>query len=693
MKSLALLFLPLLVGATATGHLGHSTAPRADEDPSLGYRYKPVCRDSAVVGVCEAVPTQSWVATVAITSLDMKSYCNAGDDTKANPDVHPTYSRSGAPSGININSSTGVVTGTPAAGGTGYMTVNCTNDLGTYVVTVAYSVSPPGVTGVVAAGYFVDCEVGSDSNLGTNPSSPWRHLSKLTGLPVGTDAWLKADKECVNQTLNINWSGTTGDHVVVGSYYTSSGVAYQLVPSSTLTLSPRTYTWSDTQAVIKGTYNSACSRTLSGNVLASTTCKVDTAGAFPPTRFAPLVTLNCSYCEVQSIHITEGAGRGLELGRVGSGQSVAAGYHDRWVRYMWVDQHATGSIQVFPGTNDWLFGNIFEKCCASQDKADAITTGHASQIQVGTYDVGQNGVWLNMGMLIENNDIGPGWGEGIIVSKSGKVNVRGNRVGSTTDVPIYMAECANCVIEYNVVWGGHLPGRGGAADSLPAENGFYGYMEPAFVQSNSNLNDLVIRGNLFANTANCIKLSQAPMLVSGVQKAFTSAKVYSNTCINMSTGANVRNDIAGRIGPNGIHFRNNIFYNEAGGTLCEATTPAAAGLDWDYNYWGSTPTASCRGTHDPTAGNPLFTGSGFNTKTSNTTPPVIADFVLQSGSPALATGVALSSTILSTADFPTYTRITTAQQVACTNFDLTGFGRDAVCRVADSPPDAGALGR
>jgi hypothetical protein len=87
---------------------------------------------------------------------------------------------------------------------------------------------------VTATGYFVDCKAGNDSNSGTSHSAPWLTLGKANSAitKTGSDLWLKSDTVCEDQRLIVDWSGTTADHAIVGTYYVSGGVAYQNSPDS-----------------------------------------------------------------------------------------------------------------------------------------------------------------------------------------------------------------------------------------------------------------------------------------------------------------------------------------------------------------------------------------------------------------------------------------------------------------------------
>ena len=69
--------------------------------------------------------------------------------------------------------------------------------------------------GVVAEGYFVDCDAGSDSAAGTSHTAPWRTLAKVsdTVRAQGADIWIKAGTVCSDQTLRIGWSRTHSDSV------------------------------------------------------------------------------------------------------------------------------------------------------------------------------------------------------------------------------------------------------------------------------------------------------------------------------------------------------------------------------------------------------------------------------------------------------------------------------------------------
>jgi parallel beta-helix repeat protein len=76
------------------------------------------------------------------------------------------------------------------------------------------------VTCTHATTYYVDCENGDDANAGTSESAAWLTVGKVNSTVSGTsdDVYFDAATECTDAGLVVDWSGTTGDHVIIGSY-------------------------------------------------------------------------------------------------------------------------------------------------------------------------------------------------------------------------------------------------------------------------------------------------------------------------------------------------------------------------------------------------------------------------------------------------------------------------------------------
>jgi len=75
---------------------------------------------------------------------------------------------------------------------------------------------------VLAAGgttYFIDCNVGKDSNSGTSSSQAWRSLAKANSAPLVPGDSLLFIRGCKwTGTLNAAWNGTAAQQILIGAY-------------------------------------------------------------------------------------------------------------------------------------------------------------------------------------------------------------------------------------------------------------------------------------------------------------------------------------------------------------------------------------------------------------------------------------------------------------------------------------------
>ena len=74
-----------------------------------------------------------------------------------------------------------------------------------------------------ATTYYVK-NSGSDSAAGTSDATAWKTISKVNSFVFspGDDVYL-LDGDTWQEQLIIDWSGTSGDRVVVGTYYMNGG--------------------------------------------------------------------------------------------------------------------------------------------------------------------------------------------------------------------------------------------------------------------------------------------------------------------------------------------------------------------------------------------------------------------------------------------------------------------------------------
>jgi hypothetical protein len=71
-----------------------------------------------------------------------------------------------------------------------------------------------------AATYYVDCS--RSSNGDGSFASPWNNIASVNSksFSTGDDVYFKTGTTCImTEPLNIDWEGSSGDHIVIGAYY------------------------------------------------------------------------------------------------------------------------------------------------------------------------------------------------------------------------------------------------------------------------------------------------------------------------------------------------------------------------------------------------------------------------------------------------------------------------------------------
>src|SRR5207245_689057 len=82
-----------------------------------------------------------------------------------------SYNATGLPAGLSVNTNTGLISGTPtAAAGTSSVTLSAANLGGTGTATLTLTINNAS-TGHV---FYIDWVSGSDFNIGTSTSTPWK---------------------------------------------------------------------------------------------------------------------------------------------------------------------------------------------------------------------------------------------------------------------------------------------------------------------------------------------------------------------------------------------------------------------------------------------------------------------------------------------------------------------------------------
>ena len=181
------------------------------------------------------------ITTTSIPSATVDAAYNATLAAQGGVVPYTWSTASGSlPTGLTLDPSTGTITGTPTQ--TGPQTVDFrvrdsmqASASQTFTITVDAASSSSSYTS-----YYVDSQIGSDSNNGTSSSSPWRTLAKVNSksFSAGTHILLKRG-DTWRETLSPSSSGEGGNPIVFDAYGTGAAPIISgadLLPQSAWTL-------------------------------------------------------------------------------------------------------------------------------------------------------------------------------------------------------------------------------------------------------------------------------------------------------------------------------------------------------------------------------------------------------------------------------------------------------------------------
>lgn len=630
-----------------------------------------------------AIPNQTTDPGQTVT-MDLGHYldCAPSFGSTVNNCVWSWVTAPTSPSVTSISAS-GVLTAQIATPQSLQLRVTSSYGGGTTVLSNVFNWAVNGPGGQIAAtGYFVDCAAGtqsSDSYNGTaavftgGTNGPWKTLGKVnsTVTAISSDLWLKQGTTCQNQTLSVDWSGTAVDRAVIGTYYVSGGVAYQLTPN-VLLANPQDAVYSNgTRATIQGSYLPSCRvhPTKCAWYLSDANM---TAGSprVPNTLYGAMIYIPGSdYVTVQDIIVKDSAGIGINVentsgtggtsnGKCNSTSSSPACEDYVIIQRVKVDHVANFGI-VFNRSNK----GVLRESESSFDNLQYLDA------QPGINNWGGNTNMLNdehADSLIENNWLHNCVGECVANYWSSHIIVRGNRGSNGRRVMHYLAGSGYLVSEQNIWAGGVVdvaseptlgdPTRRTSMGATPA------YWAQGLIIENAstaggtglleNLHN-VVRNNMVANPETCVIYGTDANTTN--LNAMIDGYVVGNTCV-MASGKMAFNSDAqpqSRTTATGIFVNSNAFLTTTGAPASTCSTNSL--LDLDHNFWVGTPSdADCRtpGTGDAYS---TFAASGITAGTLATADqdafPTEADFLPAAGSSLTMTAGTLSGAFLTEADF------------------------------------------
>jgi parallel beta-helix repeat protein len=249
-----------------------------------------------------------------------------------------------------------------------------------------------------ATNYFVKDD-GNDSNTGLSDAQAWLTTAKVNGFSfsTGDDVYFKCDDTWTEQTLTIDWSGTSGNYVTIGAYYGSGTVG------------------------------------VSGNKPI-----IDGNNAAPSSEWYGLVqTTSSDYVEVKNVRIINSEGRGIRF-------EGTSGNHLTYLNLTGVETYNTykNGIQynyVDYGVADGCEVEGAAMCypeVACRPWGGCFAIQHSSNITV------------------QNCEVHEGYGEGIVIAhESHDCTIEENLVYGNRALQIYIGWGYNNIVRRNLCYG------------------------------------------------------------------------------------------------------------------------------------------------------------------------------------------------------------------------------------------------
>ncbi|MCP5181971.1 MAG: right-handed parallel beta-helix repeat-containing protein [Pseudomonadales bacterium] len=506
-----------------------------------------------------------------------------------------------------------------------------------------------------AAEYYVDSKAGSDSNNGKSPATPWKSLAPVrrARFSAGDDLYLKAGSRFDDQSLHVVWDGTETDWVVVGCYKTnSSGAAIEC-------------SGKDPKPELNGTLEVQCAK--------EGACVTDNSGAAPAGRWNGLIQVDADYVQIKGVSVRDSAGYGVIFNGSKSQQ-----HHHFLAEDIDISHVFMGALNV----------GRYYKHGAIRD----VTVNEFGLCTYYRYSQCSNGVWpsgigiadsMNAMILVENSTVVEGYGEGLTCLRSSHVVIRGNKVGNVHSGTIYLDNCANSIVENNVLWGDKngrwRANRAFSGIGIATED----YGDPTTASAVNN----IVRNNLVTGLGQCLTASQEPISYKNGKKIGFHA--YGNSCIGLlRVNVALWTDTAN---VDQIVVENNIFYspNSFEGSC---TSGNNSGIQFNNNFWdGRSVPAKCRSKSDLSGDPILLNDEAIFSTLNSVNQPQPKHFALSANSPVFSRGTSLDMVGNFEVGFGSLQNFVGDKR--CKISLDPGTSYDFYCVKRQSPPSIGAIDR
>lgn len=257
------------------------------------------------------------------------------------------------------------------------------------VVLLCLLVSP-----VWAAGPYYIKDDGNNSYTGLSDAQAWLTLSKAAGLAEGSDVYLKCDDTWTSERITVNWSGTSGDRVIIGAYYMNGSETVGVSGSKPIITGPQDYSYPSSE------YN-ALVETGTQTYVTITNLDLQYSGGYAffddyGTHYTIINNVDMSYIWKQAMSI--------------KGHGVIVEYC---------------TVQHF----------------AMREAGDFV--------QPWPYGIGFRG----NDCIARYNKVGDGYGEGITSITASGTQIYNNLIYDTGSCGIYLDATQNCNVHHNLIYG------------------------------------------------------------------------------------------------------------------------------------------------------------------------------------------------------------------------------------------------
>jgi hypothetical protein len=338
---------------------------------------------------------------------------------------------------------------------------------------------------------FVDSVSGNDSNSCRSSTAPCKTLqgAKSKGTPLGRDLYLKSGSSYQTQ-LDINWSGSSTDRVIVGCYYrdaTNNNKATSCELGGQVN--------SQVKPIIRGTYTDAC-RAIKDSA-GKVSCAFEVSSAIPPSRYGGLVqSTRQQYVTIQDLQVLDSAGGSIVINEDNTLASKAI------IQRNFLRQSAGTGIQInkaVVNSRAIIRYNVLSLSVLS--RPDKLTTGNPPLIFIATSEPSLSREPTKTYGLVEGNLMYDNWGEQIDFLKTANNIARGNIIADKTRASTYLDNGSHNVVEHNLYLGdGRLDNPPGSDTVGVGLEAYDTYERSIDRRVTKNAVGNVIRNNVIANS-------------------------------------------------------------------------------------------------------------------------------------------------------------------------------------------------